>query len=321
MESVINIQFFIKMPLKIFSFLLFFFIIQSCSEATNQNENDDAEIEKVSDEKQFLNEIKDFKRDVFQKSKKWSADLKENWKSIEINGFSLEDDIEMGQQLYNEIQSSEDYKVIPKELNPTLYDYVENIKNTILESGDFRYKDKFDWKITILEDDKTINAFCAPGGFIFIYTGILKYLDNEAELAGVLAHEMGHAERRHGTRQMTKALGIQIILDFLTKGNRSDYFKQVIGNLLSLGYSRAYEREADECSVSYLCSTEYKSDGAAGFFEKIIKEKGDKSYELLSTHPDSEERILNFHELKEKLNCQGNNSFKERYKKIKNFKF
>lgn len=302
-------------------FLLFFISIQSCSDGSNQIENEDTSIQTVSEDEKFLNEMQDLKKDVVQKSKNWTDELKKNWKSIEINGFSVEDDIQMGQQLYDEIHSSSDYKVVSKETNSTVYEYVENIKETILANGNFRYKDKFEWKITILEDDKTINAFCAPGGFIFIYTGILKYLDNEAELAGVLAHEMGHAERRHGTRQMTKALGIQIILDFIMKGERSDYFKQVIGGLLSLRYSRAYEREADECSVSYLCNTEYKSDGAAGFFEKIIKEKGEKSIELLSTHPDSKERIVTFHELKTNMNCQGTKNFSERYRKIKNLKY
>jgi predicted Zn-dependent protease len=74
-------------------------------------------------------------------------------------------------------------------------------------------------------------------------------------------------------------------------------------------------------NVSYLCNTDYKSDGAAGFFEKIIKEKGEKSIELLSTHPDSKERIVTFHELKTNMNCQGTKNFSERYKKIKNLKF
>lgn len=304
-----------------FIFLLLVLIIYSCqggSSNTVQSEDNSSEQPKQNDD--WLNEIKDIKKRAFNKTKELSEELNEKWKNIEINGFSVEDDMKMGQQLYDEIQSSPDYKVLKRNTNSKLYDYIENIKTTILNNGDFRYKEKFEWKITILNDDKTINAFCAPGGYIFIYTGILKYLDNEAELAGVLAHEMGHAERRHGTRQMTKTMGIQILLDFLMNGQSSDYFKQVIGGLLTLRYSRSYEREADECSVSYLCETNYKSDGAAGFFEKILKEEGTKSNELLSTHPDPEERILTFHSLKEKMNCKGKQSYAERYKSIKNTK-
>ena len=290
-------------------------LLVSCKESIDSDTNNDHPEEVQKD--QWLKELRDLKKEAFEKGEKLGDKVKEKWNKIEINGFSVDDDVKMGQQLYDEIHSSSDYSVVPKETNQNLYDYIEGIKQTILANGDFRYKDKFEWKITVLNDDNTINAFCAPGGYIFVYTGILKYLDNEAEFAGVLAHEMGHAERRHGTRQMTKTYGIQIVLDFVMRGENSDHFKQVIGGLLSLRYSRSYEREADECSVRYLCSTAYQSDGAAGFFEKIVNEKGERSDELLSTHPDPSERIGTFHSLKKKMNCQGKQSFVERYRIIK----
>ena len=290
-------------------------LLVSCKESIDSDTKNDHPEEVQKD--QWLKDLSDLKKEAFEKGEKLGDKVKEKWNKIEINGFSVDDDVKMGQQLYDEINSSPDYRVVPKETNQKLYDYIEGIKQTILANGDFRYKDKFEWKITVLNDDNTINAFCAPGGYIFVYTGILKYLDNEAEFAGVLAHEMGHAERRHGTRQMTKTYGIQIVLDFVMRGENSDHFKQVIGGLLSLRYSRSYEREADECSVRYLCSTAYQSDGAAGFFEKIVNEKGERSDELLSTHPDPSERIGTFHSLKKKMNCQGKQSFVERYRIIK----
>jgi predicted Zn-dependent protease len=292
-----------------------FVVLSSCEESANSNVKEDPIYK--TENLDWSKELNEFKDKTFEKGQELRDKLKNKWNKIEINGFSVDDDVKMGQQLYDEINSSPDYRVVPKETNQKLYDYIEGIKQTILANGDFRYKDKFEWKITVLNDDNTINAFCAPGGYIFVYTGILKYLDNEAEFAGVLAHEMGHAERRHGTRQMTKTYGIQIVLDFVMRGENSDHFKQVIGGLLSLRYSRSYEREADECSVRYLCSTTYQSDGAAGFFEKIVNEKGERSDELLSTHPDPSERIGTFHSLKKKMNCQGKQSFVERYRIIK----
>lgn len=302
--------------MRITKYILVFLLISSCEVSPDaERSQDGTNIE--SEKNDWKKELSEFKDKALEKSKKVTNKLKDKWKKIEINGFSVEDDIKMGQQLYDEIYSSPDYDVVSKETNKKLYDYIETIKQTILENGDFRYKDKFEWKITVLNDDNTINAFCAPGGYIFVYTGILKYLDNEAELAGVLAHEMGHAERRHGTRQMTKTYGIKIVLDFILRGENSENFKEVIGGLLSLRYSRAYEREADECSVNYLCTSNYQSDGAAGFFEKIVEEKGSKSEELLSTHPDPSERISAFHSLKNELNCQGKQNFAERYRTIK----
>jgi predicted Zn-dependent protease len=302
----------------LFLLILCFSFLLSCGESSNSNKFEDKY--NVKEGNDWLSDLRNLKDKAIDKSQKLSDKLQEKWNNIEINGFSVDDDIKIGQQLYDEIHSSVDYTVVSKETNPKLYDYIENIKQTILKNGDFRYKDKFEWKITVLNDDKTINAFCAPGGYIFVYTGILKYLANEAQLAGVLAHEMGHAERRHGTRQMTKTYGIQMLLDFLLQGSSSENFKQVIGGLLTLRYSRSYEREADECSVRYLCSTNYKSDGAAGFFEKIQEEEGARSEDLLSTHPNPRERIKTFHSLKNKMNCKGKQNYAERYRLIKKLK-
>jgi predicted Zn-dependent protease len=295
--------------------LPFLFFLFCCGERSTTNSKEEVSI--GPEKNSWTQELSELKNKALEKGRNLSKQVKEKWNKIEINGFSVEDDMKMGQQLYDEINSSTDYKIVSKIENPKVYEYIENIKKTILANGNFRYKDKFEWKITVLDYDNTINAFCAPGGYIFIYTGILKYLDNEAELAGVLAHEMGHAERRHGTRQISKTYGIKILLDFIFRGDNSQYFAQVIGGLLSLRYSRAYEREADECSVNYLCNTSYQSDGAAGFFEKIVKEEGARSVELLSTHPDPLERINNFHSLKKELNCKGTQNYSERYRSIK----
>ena len=237
--------------------------------------------------------------------------------AFQINGFSLEDDKKMGKELYDEILTSGEYAILDRSTHAEVYQYVEGIKQRILASGKLKYKNEFDWTLTIIDDDETVNAFCAPGGYIFVYTGILKFLDNEAELAGVMAHEIGHADRRHGTRQLTKSIGIDIVLSFLFGDGNGAVARQITSGLLNLRYSRKYEREADKCSVSYLCSTEYNAAGAAGFFEKILQTKGNQSLELLSTHPDPEERIENFNTEKKACNCSGNTSFEQRYQKIK----
>ena len=292
--------------------LLFSLILGSCD---LPNESSPNATEEQKD--QWIKEIKDLGKKALSEGEKLTSETYKKLKEIQINGFSVKDDIQMGQQLYDEIHSSPEYEVLPESDYSSLYAYMEKIKNTILKKGDLKYKEVFEWRITILKDDKTVNAFCAPGGFIFIYTGILKYLDNEAELAGVLAHEMGHAERRHGTRQLTKSMGIQMVLDYLMDGESSQYFQEVINGIISLRYSRSYEREADECSVQFLCKTDYAADGAAGFFEKIVTKEGERSSELLSTHPDPEERIGKFHSLKKQCNCKGTNTYPEKYKMMK----
>jgi predicted Zn-dependent protease len=237
--------------------------------------------------------------------------------AFQINGFSLEDDKKMGKELYDEIMTSGEYSILDRSTNTEVYQYVEGIKQRILDSDKLKYKNEFDWKLTIIDDDETVNAFCAPGGYIFVYTGILKFLDNEAELAGVMAHEIGHADRRHGTRQLTKSIGIDIVLSYLFGDGNGAIARQITSGLLNLRYSRKYEREADKCSVRYLCTTEYNAAGAAGFFEKILQTKGEQSLELLSTHPDPKERIENFKTEKKACNCNGKKAFEQRYLKMK----
>ena len=280
-------------------------LLVSCESASENAQN--------SDEKTFGDQVDQ----AIEEGSKLIDELSDQVDAIEINGFTIEDDKKMGKELYDEIMSSGEYKVLDRSSNAHLYQYVDRIKQRILNSGKLTHKNDFDWTLTIIEDDETINAFCAPGGYIFVYTGILKFLDNEAELAGVMAHEIGHADRRHGTRQLTKSLGIDLILSFLLGDGNGQVARQITSGLLNLRYSRKYEREADKCSVKYLCPTEYNASGAAGFFEKILQTTGDESLELLSTHPDPQERIKNFKTEKSECNCTGKESYAQRYQKMK----
>jgi predicted Zn-dependent protease len=127
-------------------------------------------------------------------------------------------------------------------------------------------------------------------------------------------HEIGHADMRHSTRQMTQMFGIQLLLDVLA-GNRAA-LKQVTGALIGLKFSRAHETEADERSVTYLCPTSYNADGGAGFFEKIQASGGARVPAFLSTHPDPGNRVEKFKEAKLENGCLGNETFATEYKRI-----
>src|SRR5690606_27008769 len=95
-----------------------------------------------------------------------------------LNVFRVEDDIQLGRQLRDEILANPAvYPVIPRQEAPFAYTFVENMRDEILQAGQLKYADVFDWEIYLLQDDSVLNAFCAPGGYIFIYTGIIKFLD------------------------------------------------------------------------------------------------------------------------------------------------
>ncbi len=239
--------------------------------------------------------------------------LNEKNKGKGVNLFTIDQDKELGAQVAAEIDGNrQEYPLLDSVKYASVYKYIYKVRDKILNSGNVDFKDDFQWRIRIIHDDSTLNAFCTPGGYIYVYTGILKFLDSEDQLAGVMGHEIGHADMRHSTRQMTQMYGVQILLDVLA-GDRNA-IKQVTGALVGLKFSRNHETEADERSVLYLCPTDYDASGGAGFFEKIQQMGGASQPEFLSTHPDPGNRIEHFHNSKVTMGCNGNQSFVNDYK-------
>jgi predicted Zn-dependent protease len=234
--------------------------------------------------------------------------------SAGFNLFTIDQDKELGRQVNAEILSKpEQYPILDPVQYKEVYDYVTGIRDKILQTGEVRYAKEFDWEIKII-NDTILNAFCTPGGYIYFYTGILKFLDSEDELAGVLGHEMAHADLRHSTGQMTRMFGVSLLVTALT-GNR-ETLAQITTALIGLRFSRNHEADADFNSVKYLCKTPYNAAGGAGFFEKILALGGAQVPEFLSTHPSPDNRIEAFHNHKSTLGCQGNEQFVNRYKSI-----
>lgn len=219
--------------------------------------------------------------------------------------FPVSQDISLGKQLRDEIASNPtEYPIVPRSQAPEAYAYLEAMRDKILASPDMRYKDKFAWELQIIDQD-VLNAFAAPGGYIYIYTGLIDYLDNESDLAGVLGHEIAHADRRHSVNQMVKQYGVQLMLD-VALGKEQSKMKEISAGLVGLKFSRSDESEADEYSVRYLCPTSYKGNGAAEFFRKLEAEgQGGGTPEFLSTHPSPDRRVESIDELSTELNCGG----------------
>lgn len=233
-----------------------------------------------------------------------------------FNLFTIEQDRQLGAQVAAEIESNpQEYPILDSASNIQAYRYIYAMRDKLLNSGNVRLKDDFQWRIRIIRDDNTLNAFCTPGGYIYIYTGLIKFLDAEDQLAGVLAHEIAHADFRHSTRQMTRMYGVQMLLSVLA-GNR-EALKQVTGGLIGLKFSRGHEEEADYGSVLYMCPTDYDAAGGATFFEKLEAMGGAQSPQFLSSHPSPTNRIAHFHETKLEKGCNGNQTFASEYAQFK----
>lgn len=231
-----------------------------------------------------------------------------------INLFPVEDDVKLGKQVAAEIASNPaQYPILKERGNEQVYRFIRGITQKILNSGQVKYKDEFVWEVKIIDDDKTLNAFATPGGYIYVYTGLIKFLDSEDQLAGVMGHEIAHADRRHSTKQMTQTLGVQMLLA-AALGN-SEAVQQVATGIIGLKFSRNHESDADDYSVKYLCPTSYNAAGSAGFFRKIGSASG--TPEFLSTHPSPENRVEDIEAEKNSLGCQGTSTNASSYAKIK----
>ncbi len=220
-----------------------------------------------------------------------------------VNIFTIEDDIELGQQLRDEINATPaDYNVVSEADYPEAYAHLHRMRDAILASGEVEYDDEFEWEMHLIHDDATLNAFAAPGGYIWVYTGLIRFLDREDDLVGVLGHEIAHADRRHATDQLTKAYGLSVLLGVVF-GSDPGLIPELAAGLVGLNFSRADESESDEFSVVYLCDTGYAANGAAGFFEKLMNDTSIAIPEFLSTHPSSDTRVEEINALAESLDC------------------
>jgi predicted Zn-dependent protease len=236
-----------------------------------------------------------------------------------INVFPLSKDKELGEQLKAQIAADPaTYPVVSASTYATAYTHINRIKDAILNTGLLNHKDDFAWEVYLIKNDTVLNAFACPGGYIYIYTGIIKYLDNEAQLAGVLAHEMAHVDRRHSTDQLTKAYGIQGLISIILGNEASDMeimLGQIAGGLTALKFSRTAEYEADNYAVQYMYKTEYHAPALGDFFVKMGLHSGTPAF--LSTHPDPGNRVQKINDEWESLGGKTGGTFVDRYGQFK----
>lgn len=249
--------------------------------------------------------------------------------SCGANIFSVEDDVNIGKEIEQQIR--QDTKQFPiMQGHQEVKDYVSGLGKYVLDnSNSIQYKKIFPYKFEVVHDDSTINAFCLPGGFIYVYTGLIRFLDNESALVGVIGHEIAHAERRHMTQRLTSYYGVSVILSFVLGSNPS-VLGEIAANLfVGLGFlanSRADEIDADDYSIKYLKGSQYYPGGITFFFDKIKEEQRRKGEtpgdleRLLSTHPLPQDRINNVNSKLNKMKPKPDPTkglFTERYQEMK----
>lgn len=219
-------------------------------------------------------------------------------------GFSTTQDDQLGQKVVAQINGDPTtYPILPRAQYISAYEMVEGLRDKILNGGKVKNKSAFQWQIKII-NKPDLNAFCTPGGYIYVYSGLIKYLDAEDDLAGVMGHEMAHADLRHSTKQLVQQQGIQTIIDIALGNGTAAQLATLGTNFFTLGFSRCFEQQADALSVDYLSSTNYNCKGTGSFFAKLLAAgQGGSTPEFLSTHPSEASRVQNINDRGDCIKC------------------
>jgi len=206
-----------------------------------------------------------------------------------LNWYSLEKEIALGKQLAQDIERQA--KIVD---DPVVAEYVNRVGQNLVRNSDTKVP------VTIkVIDSEEINAFALPGGFFFVHTGLLLRAETEAELAGVMAHEIAHIAARHGTRQATRGQVANLAtIPLIFLGGWAGYgIRQGASVLIPLGFlqfSRGFESEADLLGLQYLYKAGYDPTAFVDFFEKLQsdeKRKPGTMAKIFSSHPPTDDRI------------------------------
>jgi len=212
----------------------------------------------------------------------------------------------MGAQAYQQVLH--DPKT-PQSHDPREVEPVKRVAARIIDAAKkSKYADmanKFEWEVTVIKDDKTMNAFALPGGKIAVYTGIFPVAKNEAGLAAILGHEVTHALARHGGERMSQGLAAQVGVAALSVGAASQGYDPqmaaLAGGLLAnygfiLPYSRQHESEADHIGLLLAAQAGYDPHEAVHVWERMEQVSKGQPPVFLSTHPGHGTRIKQLEE-------------------------
>ena len=207
-----------------------------------------------------------------------------------LNFYSVPKEIALGKQMAEEVER--DSKLIT---DPVVSEYVNRLGQNLVRNSDA----KVPFTIKVIDSDD-VNAFALPGGFFFVNSGLILKADNEAELAGVMAHEIAHVAARHGTRQATRGQLLNygsMALIFVGGGWTGFAIQEAASAAIPIGFltfSRGMESEADVLGLEYMYKAGYDPNAFVDFFEKIEtleKHKPSAVSRVFSTHPLTDARI------------------------------
>jgi beta-barrel assembly-enhancing protease len=200
-------------------------------------------------------------------------------------GAQLKTQLEMGSQGMPAIKYLQD---------PVLRAYILGLANKVVALGKTD-RPEFTWAVEVIDDPNTVNAFATPGGYLYVYTGLLRAAENEAEVVGVMGHEVGHQLARHFAQRLVQTYTLQAIIA-VALGQNPNLLAELGATVLAQGYllkhSREAETEADEYGARLTSRAGYDPNGLVTFFAKLEAIQGQVPSVLtyLMGHPPPSDR-------------------------------
>jgi predicted Zn-dependent protease len=200
---------------------------------------------------------------------------------------SVEEEVKLGKQAAQDVDKKSRLSTGPE------LERVRRIAESILKVTD-KNPYKFEFKVI---EDKQVNAFAIPGGFVYVYTGLLKMIHSDAELASVIAHEITHVTHRHWAKQYEKAMKRRalafVLLEATKAGRTAESVADIANSLTDLRYSRKDEQDADDTGIRLIEKAGYDPQQFVEMLKKLKKAGGKGGPAWASDHPDTDQRINN----------------------------
>lgn len=257
--------------------------------ADQDTKSDDSDKDKDKDKKDKKKDKKDKDAKIKHDGSKNDVDAIGNRKVAGWDWYSIESEIRMGKEYATQIEAS--LKMVT---DPVVNEYVNRVGQNLVRNSDA----KVPFTIKVVDSD-VINAMALPGGFFYVNSGLILAADNEAELAGVMAHEIAHVAARHTTRQLTRAQFVNYAsLPLIFVGGGIGLAAREAAGIgvpmTFLKFSRGFEAEADYLGIQYMYKAGYDPNEFVNFFEKIQaeeKKKPGSMAKVFSDHPQTPDRI------------------------------
>jgi len=203
----------------------------------------------------------------------WNCEKPDAVISKEIDTFTIAHQITIGEVMEEQLATMpEIYPILDKAQNKCAYERIEVLFKTLLNTSIIHNRRTFNWQIHLIDNEELINAFSLPGGHIFLYTGLLKFIETESELMAVLGNEIAYTDNEYILNTLRAEHGNSVMSD-LSLGKSIPSLSEMLTDLPYLGFDKTTILQADSVSLALICPFQYDANSLKNFIEKAADAK------------------------------------------------